>query len=173
MTRELLSRHSRQLPLIFVLLGMLSKLLLTMLLVGTALSPQLAIAATVEIKPGKWRVRTEVSSPLQPQPYTQDETQCITPEKASRNVEDMMADMQQAGDTMQNCTLIKANEAPGSAALTMECSMPGLNMKTQANFRVTYTDTRFETHADTVIDAMGQRIETSVHSVGEYVSACD
>jgi hypothetical protein len=165
MNKELPDSYSRPLSV--------SAVLLALLLAAAGLTPALATAATIEIKPGKWRLTTEVSSPLQPQPYTQHNTQCITPEKASRNVEDMMADMQQTADGMQNCTLIKASEAPGTAALTMECSMPGLNMKTVANFRVTYTDTRFETHADTVIDAMGQRVETSVHSVGEYVSACD
>ena len=115
----------------------------------------------IEVKPGKWGVNSETTTPMSTQPATQYLEECVD------EAFDPVAEMVDQG-AAQQCTITNIQDSSNQLNADLQCNMPGIGT-VQGKMSFVVNDTAGTGLLNMSMTLGGQLLQMSTKWSGEYL----
>jgi hypothetical protein len=122
-----------------------------------------AESGAIEVKPGKWGVNSETTTPMSTQPVSQYLEECVDESF------DPVAEMVDQG-TAQQCTITNIQDSDNKLDADLQCTMPGVGT-VQGKMSFVVNDTSGTGVMNMSMNLGGQLLQMSTKWSGEYLGA--
>ena len=120
-------------------------------------------AVAIEVKPGKWGINSETTTPMSTQPVSQYMEECV------EESFDPVAEMMEQGQAQQ-CTISDVKDSANQIDASLQCTMPGIgSVQGNMSFIVNGSSGTGEMHMS--MNLGGQLLQMSTKWSGQYLGA--
>lgn len=120
-------------------------------------------AVAIEVKPGKWAISSETTTPMSTAPVVQQMEECV------EDTFDPVAEMVDQGQAQQ-CTISNIQDSANQLDADLQCNMPGVGM-VEGEMSFVVNDTSGTGVLNMSMNLGGQLLQMSTKWSGEYLGA--
>ncbi len=135
---------------------------------AVALTPASMAQDSFSVEPGQWRTTTLVTMSMMPEPQSNTDEQCITPEEATFSPDELLGEDNE-------CNMDSMDQSATAMSFSMSCNMEGgITMSGQGTFETLQGGTVMSGVMDLTgaIPGLDQNVDMSIKFSSERIGDC-